>query len=162
MAKSDDNTKPQQRDDGGDRTLNSGIGTHIGLDEAGRAAAIARLAPRNAPVTGNYADLQRMGADALTDEGGDEFQLNPAQDPEAIAHPATHDASVGTITVEVERVGKADDIRKAQEEAAQEARVVDTRPEVVDPGSQSPTVVEGTGDTKSGKTAANKIEKAKS
>lgn len=157
-----DYSKPQQRDDGGDRTLNSGIGTHIGLDEAGRAAALARLAPRNAPVTGNYADLQRMGADALTDEGGDEFQLAQGQNPDAITHPATHDASTGSITVEVERVGKADDIRKAQAEAQDAARNVDERPEVVDPGSESPTVVEGTGSTKSGKTAANKIDKAKS
>lgn len=144
MAK-DDNSKPQQRNDGTDRTHNSGISTHIGLDEVGRQAALRRLAPRQAPVVGNFADLQRMGADALTDEQGDEFQLAPGQDADAITHPATHDAESGLITREVERVGKADAIRKAQEKAEEDARVVDTRPDVIDPDSKSPQIVEGSG-----------------
>lgn len=116
----------------------------IGKDDFTREYEIGRLTRgRQEVLSGNFADLQRLGAQAAT--GTINVQAAVAL-PEGIdakdknvLTPAQHDAAKGEWTIESERAGlvsrPADPIPAENKE-----------PNSVDPGSQSP-VVEGKGGT---------------
>ncbi len=70
-----------------------------GFSESTRAAVEASLRPRATVVVGNYADLQRMGAQAATDDKREDFKLAPQAAPTEIITPAEQDARQGIATV---------------------------------------------------------------
>ena len=95
--------------------MNEGLPEHRGLDAAGRAAALQRLEPRGAVQVGNFADVQRYGADTEV-SSDDSLALNPNQSEEDLITPAENDARQGLVTVETDRVGITDDILSERED----------------------------------------------
>ena len=108
----------------------------IGKDDYTRELAIKNASRRNETVlAGNFADLQRLGADAAagTINVQSAVQAPPGVDPSAknVVTPAQAEASRGEYTRETERTGLVT------------APVIPDPPEntsarVIDPGSTSP------------------------
>lgn len=108
----------------------------IGKDDFTREYEMSRLQRgRQEVLTGNYADLQRIGALLADNKATAGVAANPTVDPSAknVLTPAQHDAAKGEWTVESERAGLVD--------APAAPIPADNRePNSIDPGSTSPEV----------------------
>ena len=110
----------------------------VGPDEYTKTTRINRILQNNTTVlTGNYADLQRAGAEAATGQtnaGLAAIDTGPGVDPkdDKIVTPAQHDASKGEFTRETLRTGLL------EEPVAPEPKE-NNSPDPVDPTSTSPT-----------------------
>lgn len=90
---------------------------------------------RVVPLAGNYADLQRIGAEIAVGSAPKGVTTNPSVDPKDSTYvtPAQHDAAKGEWTVESERAGLVN--------APTPPKPADNKePNSVDPTSVSPTV----------------------
>lgn len=88
-----------------------------GADQSTRDALLQRLEPRKPVVTGNYADLQRAGADAASGGKtglGDGVALPGNLAPEHVQTPAEADKAQGLTTVETVRVDGGSDLPTVQ------------------------------------------------
>lgn len=88
-----------------------------GADQSTRDALTQRLAPRKAVVTGNYADLQRAGAEAASAGNaglGDGVALPGNLDHKHVQTPAEADKAQGLTTVETVRVDGGSDLPTVQ------------------------------------------------
>lgn len=119
----------------------------IGPDEYTKKTRIDRINQNNTTVlSGNYADLQRAGADAAVDgkagTSTDAYAAPPGIDPkdEKVVTPAQHEAAKGEWTRETERTGLL-----TEPEVAPPAD--NDSPDSIDPTSVSPTVADGTSTT---------------
>lgn len=125
----------------------------IGKDDYTRELAIKNASRRNETVlAGNFADLQRLGADAASGTVNVQTAVAtpPGIDPKAknVVSPAESEASRGEFTRETERKGLID--APVTPEPAE-----NTSPNPVDPTSTSPTA-EAKGGVTSTSTAAKK------
>lgn len=108
----------------------------IGKDDFTREYEIGRLnRGRQEVLTGNYADLQRIGALLADNKATAGVAANPVIDPKSdtVLTPAQHDAAKGEWTVESERAGLV-------EAPSPPTPADNTQPNSVDPSSVSPTV----------------------
>lgn len=118
----------------------------VGKDDYTKWEATQRLNKGNVTVlSGNYADLQRLGASAAT---GTVNVNNAVAAPPGytltdknVVTPAQHEAARGEFTRETQRTGLV------SAPVAPEPNV-DNTPNPVDPGSQSPTVEAKKGEVK--------------
>lgn len=111
----------------------------VGPDDYTKQTRINRILQNNTTVlTGNYADLQRAGAEAAT---GDTSAAVAAVDTgpgvdlkdDKVITPAQHDADKGEFTRETLRTGLLD-------APPESVPAENSEPNVIDPTSQSPQV----------------------
>lgn len=108
----------------------------VGKDDYTRWEATQRINKSHDTVlAGNYADLQRIGAELAVGNAVKGVAAPPGVDPKSpnVVTPAQHEAARGEYTRETARTGLVDE-RVGPEPA------VNTTANPVDPGSKSPTV----------------------
>jgi DNA-directed RNA polymerase subunit RPC12/RpoP len=114
-----------------------------GAGASTRDAIERRLQPRRSVVVGNFADLQRMGAELAATEKGALASTVVTAEPvdvksNAVVTPHEDDAMKADITRETVRTGEADPL--IEEQNRQAAPRENREPNPVDPTSQSPLV----------------------
>lgn len=106
-----------------------GNAVDVGMDASTRAAAEARLAPRSQHLSGNLADLQRLGAEKAPDPKAEAFVVPPGVDLDRV--PKHGERSPAEIAAAVPPQGDSEppteqvDTAKAAEIAAGKAAAKD-------------------------------------